>query len=186
MEISLLKALLSNISSFLNLSSFEKINSEPVQKYYQRAEEILKLLKPILNAIIDSEVTSDEVLIKAFEGLGLSIEELREQCDSWQPLLSKVYFVLQVESLISKIRNPSLEIVQFLKCSHLHLPDELSSASLEHCLQKIKHVGYEQTSSVIREAIRDQVDSVGPSSEILAKIAENLSLGSNQEILIEA
>ncbi|MBA0860283.1 hypothetical protein Goshw_016031 [Gossypium schwendimanii] len=93
MEISLLKALLSNISSFLNLSSFEKINSEPVQKYYQRAEEILKLLKPILNAIIDSEVTSDEVLIKAFEGLGLSIEELREQCDSWQPLLSKVYFV---------------------------------------------------------------------------------------------
>ncbi|MBA0832546.1 hypothetical protein Goarm_016934, partial [Gossypium armourianum] len=186
MEISLLKALLSNISSFLNLSSFEKINSEPVQKYYQRAEEILKLLKPILNAIIDSEVTSDEVLIKAFEGLGLSIEELREQCDSWQPLLSKVYFVLQVESLISKIRNPSLDIVQFLKCSHLHLPDELSSASLEHCLQKIKHVGYEQTSSVIREAIRDQVDSVGPSSEILAKIAENLSLGSNQEILIEA
>ncbi|MBA0686817.1 hypothetical protein Goari_014394, partial [Gossypium aridum] len=147
MEISLLKALLSNISSFLNLSSFEKINSEPVQKYYQRAEEILKLLKPILNAIIDSEVTSDEVFIKAFEGLGLSIQELREQCDSWQPLLSKVYF---------------------------------------HCLQKIKHVGYEQTSSVIREAIRDQVDSVGPSSEILAKIAENLSLGSNQEILIEA
>ncbi|TYI02092.1 hypothetical protein ES332_A11G247100v1 [Gossypium tomentosum] len=186
MEISLLKALLSNISSFLNLSSFEKINSEPVQKYYQRAEEMLKLLKPILNSIIDSEVTSDEVLIKAFEGLGLSIEELREQCDSWQPLLSKVYFVLQVESLISKIRNPSLDIVQFLKCSHLHLPDELSSASLEHCLQKIKHVGYEQTSSVIREAIRDQVDSVGPSSEILAKIAENLSLRSNQEILIEA
>ena len=93
MEISLLKALLSNISSFLSLSSFENINSEPVQKYYQRAEEILKLLKPILNAIVDSEITSDEVLTKAFEGLGLSIEELREQFESWQPLLSKVYFV---------------------------------------------------------------------------------------------
>ncbi|KAE8735881.1 U-box domain-containing protein 4 [Hibiscus syriacus] len=185
MEISLLKALLTSISSVLNLSSSEKINSEPVQKYYQRAEEILKLLKPILNAIVDSEITSDEVLSKAFEGLGLYIEELREQCDSWQPLSSKVYFVLQVDSLISKIHNSSLDIVQFLRLSHQHLPDELSSASLEHNLQKIKHVGYEQTSSIIREAIRDQVDSVGPSSEILAKIAENLSLRSNQEILIE-
>ncbi|EOX91593.1 hypothetical protein QUC31_003197 [Theobroma cacao] len=186
MEISLLKALLSNISSFLNLSSSENINSEPVQKYYQRAEEVLKLLKPILNAIVDSEITSDEVLSKAFEGLGLSVEELREQFESWQPLLSKVYFVLQVESLISNIRNSSLDIFQFLKSSHQQLPDELSSASLEHCLQKIKHVGYEQTSSVIREAIRDQVDSVGPSSEMLVKIAESLSLSSNQEILIEA
>ncbi|XWS33537.1 hypothetical protein CRYUN_Cryun22dG0091700 [Craigia yunnanensis] len=186
MEISLLKALISNISSFLNLSSFENINLEPVQNYYQRAEEILKLLKPILNAIVDSEITSDEVLTKAFEGLGLSIEELTEQFESWQPLFSKVYFVLQVESLISKIRNSCLDIFQFLKSSYQRLPDELSSASLEHCLQKIKLVGYEQTSSVIREAIRDQVDSVGPSSEILVKMAESLSLRSNQEILIEA
>ncbi|GMI68798.1 plant U-box 4 [Hibiscus trionum] len=186
MEISLLKTLLSNISSFLNLSSSENINSEPVQKYYQRTEEILKLLKPILGAIVDSEITSDEVLSKAFEGLSLSIEELREQFKSWQPLLSKVYFVLQVESLISKFRNSSLDVFQFLKSSHQHLPDELSSTSLEHCLQKIKHVPYEQASSVIREAIRDQVDSVGPSSDIIVKIAEHLSLRSNQEILIEA
>ncbi|KAK8673948.1 hypothetical protein V6N13_112257 [Hibiscus sabdariffa] len=186
MEISLLNALLSNISLFLNLSSSENINSEPVQKYYQRTEEIIKLLKPILSAIVDSEIISDEVLSKAFEGLSLSIEELREQFESWQPLLSKVYFVLQVESLISKLRNSSLDVFQFLKSSHQHLPDELSSTSLEHCLQKIKHVAYEQASSIIREAIRDQVDSVGPSLDIVVKIAENLSLRSNQEILIEA
>lgn len=111
MEISLLKALLSNISSFLNLSSSENINSEPVQKYYQRAEEVLKLLKPILNAIVDSEITSDEVLSKAFEGLGLSVEELREQFESWQPLLSKVYFVsyklyFQFTSLLCNFCSP--------------------------------------------------------------------------------
>ncbi|MBA0824450.1 hypothetical protein Goarm_021122, partial [Gossypium armourianum] len=163
------------------------INSEPVQKYYQRAEEILKLLKPIiLNAIVDSEIISDEVLDKAFEELGLSVEELREQFESWQPLSSKVYFVLQVEALISRIQNSSLEIFQSLKSSNQHLPDELSSASLEHCLQKIKHVGYKQISSLIREAVRDQVDSVGLSSEILMKIFESLSLNSNQEILVEA
>ncbi|XP_048232541.1 U-box domain-containing protein 4 isoform X2 [Ricinus communis] len=50
----------------------------------------------------------------------------------------------------------------------------------------MKQMGYEQTSSVVREAIRDQVEDVGPSSDILVKIAEILSLRSNQEILIEA
>lgn len=47
-------------------------------------------------------------------------------------------------------------------------------------------MGYEQTSSIVKYAIRDQVEGVGPSSEILVKIAESLSLMSNQEILIEA
>jgi hypothetical protein len=57
---------------------------------------------------------------------------------------------------------------------------------LQHCVQKIKPKGYEQMSSIIKEAIRDQMEGVGPSSEILVKIAESLSLRSNQEILIEA
>ncbi|MBA0643371.1 hypothetical protein Goklo_027670 [Gossypium klotzschianum] len=74
------------------------------------------------------------------------------------------YTVLQVESLISKIQNSSLDI---------HIPE-------------IKHVGYEQESSVIKEAVWDRVGSVGPSSEILVRIAESLSLNSNMEILIEA
>ncbi|PPS08367.1 hypothetical protein GOBAR_AA12264 [Gossypium barbadense] len=187
MEMSLLETLLRDISSFLNLSSSENINSEPVQKYYQGAEEILKVLKPIiLNAIFDSEITSDEVLSKAFKELGVSVEELLQQFERWQPLSSKAYFVLQVESLISEIRNSCLDIFRVLKSSHQHLPYELSSASLELHLQKIKHVEYEQTSSVIKEAKRDQVGNFGPSSEILLRIAESLSLNSNMEVLIEA
>ncbi|MBA0793867.1 hypothetical protein Gohar_018248, partial [Gossypium harknessii] len=184
---SLLETLLRDISFFLNFSSSENINSEPVQKYYQGAGEILKVLKPIiLNAIFDSEITSDEVLSKAFEELGVSVEELLQQFERWQPLSSKAYFVLQVESLISEIRNSCLDIFRVLKSSHQRLPYELSSASLELHLQKIKHVGYEQTSSVIKEAKRDQVGNFGPSSEILLRIAESLSLNSNMEILIEA
>lgn len=93
MEISLLKALLNSISSFFLLSSSDNINSEPVLKYYQKAEEILKLLKPILDVIVDSKIASDEVLIKAFEELSQSVEGLRELFENWQPLSSKVYFV---------------------------------------------------------------------------------------------
>lgn len=93
MEISLLKVLLRNISSFLQLSSFDNINLDIIQKYYQRAEEILKVLKPILDAIVDSEITSDEVINKAFEEFGQSLDELGELIENWQSLSSKVYFV---------------------------------------------------------------------------------------------
>ncbi|KAJ9177328.1 hypothetical protein P3X46_012561 [Hevea brasiliensis] len=186
MEISLLKALLNNISCFLCLSSIDNLSLDLVQKYWQKAEEILKLLKPILDAIVDSEIASDEVLNKAFHELGQSVDELRDLFENWQPLSSKVYFVLQNESLILKIRTLGLDFFQLLKSSHEHLPDELSSSSLEYCSQKIKQMGYEQISSIVREAIRDQVESDGSSSEILVKIAEGLSLRSNQEILIEA
>ncbi|MBA0581795.1 hypothetical protein Gorai_023965, partial [Gossypium raimondii] len=98
------------------------------------------MLKPIiLNAIVDSEIISDEVLDKAFEELGLFVEELREQFESCQPLSGKVYFVLQVEALISRIQNSCLDIFQYLKSSDQHLPDELSSTSLEAmALEKLK------------------------------------------------
>uniref|UniRef100_A0A5B7AXU0 RING-type E3 ubiquitin transferase n=1 Tax=Davidia involucrata TaxID=16924 RepID=A0A5B7AXU0_DAVIN len=186
MEISLLKVLLNNISCFFHLSSHDNINCAPVQKYYQKIEEILKLLKPVLDAIIDAEIASEEPLHKAFAGFSQSVDELRELFENWHPLMSKVYFVLQVESLISKIRTSGLEIFELLKSSDRRLPDELNAASLELCAQKIKQMGYEQTSAVITKAIRDQVEVSEPSSESLAKFADCLSLRSNQELLIEA
>ncbi|KAL5556853.1 hypothetical protein UlMin_039089 [Ulmus minor] len=162
------------------------MHPEPVPKYYQRAEEILKLLKTVLDAIIDSEIASNEVLKKSFEELGHSIDDLKEQFENWQPLSSKVYFVLQVESLISKIRTSGSDIFQLLKSSYQGLPDELDSVFLEQCIQKIQYTGHEQMSKVFKEAIKDQEEGGGPSSETLVKIAENLSLKSNQEIFIEA
>ena len=93
MEISLLKRLLNKISLFLLLSSHDNIDPEPGRKYYQRIEEILKLLKPILSTIIDSEIASDELLNKAFEELGRSVDDLRELFENCHPLMSKVYFV---------------------------------------------------------------------------------------------
>ncbi|XP_057745067.1 U-box domain-containing protein 4 isoform X1 [Arachis stenosperma] len=186
MEISLLKMLVNGISSFLNLSFSGNINSEPISKYYQKAEEILRLLKPIIDAIAHSELASDEVLSKIFEELGHAIDELREHIENWHLLSSKVYFAMQVEPLISRIRTLGLNIFQQLKVSQQCLPDELSSEHLEHCVQKLKHLGHEEVSAVIKEAITEQREGLGPSSEVLAKIADSLGLKSNQEVLIEA
>lgn len=102
MEIKLLKVLVNSISSFFRLSARENLNSQPVQKYYQKIEEILKLVKPVLDAIIDTEVTSDEKLQKAFTGLGNAVEDLRKLFENWQPLMSKIYFVC-VEILFLQI-----------------------------------------------------------------------------------
>ncbi|TKY47235.1 U-box domain-containing protein 4 [Spatholobus suberectus] len=186
MEISLLKMIVNGISSFLHLSFSGNMNSEPVSKYYQKAEEILKLLKPIIDAIINSELASDEVLSKILEEIGHAVNELKEHVENWHLLSSKVYFVMQVEPLISKIHTSGLNIFQQLKASQHCLPDELSSEHLQHCSQKLKLLGHEETSSAIKEAITEQLENVGPSSEVLAKIADSLGLRSNQEVLIEA
>lgn len=93
MEISLLKAILNNISSFFSLLSCDNINLEPAPKYYRKSEEILKLLKMPLDLVVDSEIASNETLKRPFEELGQCVDDLREQFQNWPPLSSKVYFV---------------------------------------------------------------------------------------------
>ncbi|XP_027931532.1 U-box domain-containing protein 4 isoform X1 [Vigna unguiculata] len=186
MEISLLKMIVNGISSFLHLSISGNKSSEPVSKYYQKAEEILKLLKPIIDEIVNSELASDEMLNKILEEIGLAVNELKEHVENWHLLSSKVYFVMQVEPLISRIRTSGLNIFQQLKVSQYSLPDELSSEDLQQCSHKLKLLGHEETSSVIKEAITAQLEYAGPSPEVLTKIADRLGLMSNQDVLIEA
>ncbi|KAL7189904.1 hypothetical protein ACSBR1_039528 [Camellia fascicularis] len=150
---------------------------KPAQKYYQNIEEILKLLRPVLDAIFDADIMSEESLQKAFAEMGHSVNELRELFENWHPLRSKIYFVLQVESLISKTRASGVEIFELLKSSDQHLPI---------FVQKIKQIGLEQTTAIINKAIREQADGSVPGSESLAKFADCLFLRSNQELLIEA
>lgn len=182
----MLKALLKNISSFFRLSSRENINFKPFERYYDKIEEILKLLKPVLDAIIVSEISSNEMLQKAFSGLSQSVDELTELFENWHPLLSKIYFVLQVESYIVKARNCGVDIFELLESSDECLPAGFSSSSLEDLAQKIKRTGFDQISVIITKAIRDQGEGSEPSSDIITKISDSLSLKSNQEILIEA
>ncbi|KAI7728319.1 hypothetical protein M8C21_021245, partial [Ambrosia artemisiifolia] len=185
MEISLLKALLKNISSFFNLRCHENKTSELVQKYYQKIEELLKLIKPVLESVVVAEVASDESLQKIFAGLSQSVDELRELLENCHPLMSKVYFVMQVESLFAKVQARSLELFELLKSSN-GLPDELSSSSLERCIQKIKPMGYEKAAATLSKVIRDHSEGSEPSADNRAKIADFLNLKSNQELLIEA
>ncbi|KAI4330751.1 hypothetical protein MLD38_029008 [Melastoma candidum] len=185
MKISALKALLNDIALYFHLSSSDAICIEPAPRYYKKVEEILRLMKPILDAIAGTGLDSDGMLNKDFEEINQSVEELRLSLESWQPLSSKIYFIIQTELLISKMHSCCLDILQLLS-SNESLTEELSSASLEHCIQKIKHMVQDQASPLIAEALRNQEDGIGPTSSALAKIAENMCLKSNKDILIEA
>lgn len=182
MEISLLKALLKNISSFLHLSHLDNGHSEIVKKYYITIEELLKLIKPVLESIIDTPVASDESLQKELAGISQSVDELKELFEDCHPLMSKVYFVLKVESLFTKVQTHCLEIFELLHQLSSEEHVELSPASVE----KIKHIGYEKPSAIVSKAIREQVEGSDPSSDTRSKIADLLSLKTNQELLIEA
>ncbi|KAL8246993.1 hypothetical protein R6Q59_008209 [Mikania micrantha] len=184
MEMSLLKSLLKNISTFLHLSCQDSKCCEIVKKYYIKSEQVLKLIKPVLESIIDADVVSDQSLEKEFAGMSESVDELREVLEDFHPLMSKVYFVLKAESSFTKVQTHGLDILDLLQSCE-GLPVELSSASLEHCVQKIKHLGYEKPSAAISKAIKDQVEGNEPSSDIRSEIADLLSLKSNQELLIE-
>ncbi|CAI0430342.1 unnamed protein product [Linum tenue] len=89
--------------------------------------------------------------------------------------------VLQTEPLLSKIRSLGLDIFQFLKSANDHLLEELSLSYIEVPFSCILHDFF------LLEFFKDQEEGVVTTdSEILVKIAESLSLRTNQEILLEA
>lgn len=93
MEVSWLRVLLDNISSYLTLSSMDDLSSNPALKYYTRGEEISNLLKPVLENLIDSDAAPSELLNNGFEELAQYCDELREQFESWQPLSTRIFYV---------------------------------------------------------------------------------------------
>lgn len=93
MEISLTNVVLNSISSFSDLSSHDNVTYEPALKYYRKVEEILKLLKPVLDVVFDAGIASEERFQKAFAELGHSVNELKEIFGNFHPLTSKIYFV---------------------------------------------------------------------------------------------
>lgn len=119
MEISKLKALLKNISGLFHLSSRENLSFEPVQKYYHKVEEMMKVIKLVLDAIVDTDIASDELLQESFASLEDWVDELRDIFETWHPLMSKVYFVCSLSP-----PPPSLSLSPFLPPS-LSLPPPL-------------------------------------------------------------
>ncbi|KAL5977288.1 hypothetical protein ACLOJK_021634 [Asimina triloba] len=191
MEISWIMMLLDGICQFSSLSSCNCVHADLVQKYYKMIDGILNLLKPILNEIVDSKIDLDEQFNKLLEEFDASINEAAKLVESWNQMTSKVYFmlclqVLEIESLLTKIQTSGLEICKQAKSLLQSLSEVSDATSDQHCLEKIQNIRPEQISDAIKETMKNLQQNTTPSSEILAKIADSLSLKTNQELLLEA
>uniref|UniRef100_A0A0E0JRW0 RING-type E3 ubiquitin transferase n=2 Tax=Oryza punctata TaxID=4537 RepID=A0A0E0JRW0_ORYPU len=168
-------SLLNSISNFRVLSSSKASKTELVKKYCQTIDGILDHLEMALNRAFPQIIPDDE-LSKVLEELGATINEATELVGGWNQMMSKIYFVIQVDSIIAK-----MQIYVFELCQIVNSLMQIESMHLED----LEHDSCEKNSDVIREASRALAGEVMPNSEELGKIQTTLSLSTNQELLME-
>ncbi|URD75494.1 U-box domain-containing protein [Musa troglodytarum] len=170
-----------SITKFGHVSSSSNVKPALVQKYCQIIDQILEHFKSVCDEIAASEISLDEQLVKGLEELDALVNEAREHVMSWYPLMSKIYFVLQIETIVMKICTSALRICQ-LVTPLLQSPIDSTTAK---CIEETEYMNKEQISVTIEKAIRDQTEKDMPRPEHLDMISNSLSLSSNQELLAE-
>lgn len=84
------KCLANSISRFIHLVSCQNVKLMPIQKDYKIVAGILKILKPVLDDVLDYECISDEMLCKECEELDMAVNMAREFVEDWSPKMSKI------------------------------------------------------------------------------------------------
>ncbi|KAK8981150.1 hypothetical protein V6N11_059835 [Hibiscus sabdariffa] len=185
----------SNVHQDLCLFCFASLN--PLQQkrsdghnlgemsYQQNMVVVLKLLKPLLDDVIDCEIPSDEDLCKECEELDMLVNEAREFMENWSPKMSKIHMVIQREPFLIKMQSSSLQICHILYKSLQSSPSTSSITSVQHCIREIKCLKQERLTEHIGEALRSLKDGVIPCTDHLVKVIKSLNLTSNRELLKE-
>ncbi|XP_020573975.1 U-box domain-containing protein 4-like [Phalaenopsis equestris] len=181
MELSSIKILLNSISCFGLLSSSNAIKAEIVKRYCQKIDEILMLLKLVLEEAVLYEIIPDAKLTEVLIQLDSIVNEASELLRSWHETMSKVYFVIQNEPKITKIQTLAVMACQQLKSSY---PSAISAENVGTFTKKIESVHHEKISDKIKVLIENHIKTPFW-SENLEKISNFLSLSSNEELLME-
>ncbi|KDO60475.1 hypothetical protein CISIN_1g004078mg [Citrus sinensis] len=180
------RCLINSISRFIHLVSCQTIKLKPIQKDYKTMAGALKLLKPLLDEVVDYKIPLDEVLNKECEELDMVVNEAREFMENWSPKMSKIFSVLHSEPLMMKIQSSSLEICHILYRLLQSSPSNSSMSAVQHCMQEIHCLKQERIMEHITKAMRGLQDDTIRCTDHLVKIIESLGLTSNQELLKES
>lgn len=90
MDTTSVSCLINSISRFVHLLSCLPLKTMPTQKEYRNIASSLKLLKRILDNVVDSKVSSDEILCKECEELDVAVNEARDYIENWSPKMSMI------------------------------------------------------------------------------------------------
>lgn len=89
MDIQSIKCVINSISRFIHLVSCQTTKM-PAQQSYRIMASSLKLLKRVLDDVVDYNILPDVVLCKEYEELDIAVNEAREFMERWSPKMSKI------------------------------------------------------------------------------------------------
>ncbi|XP_057509885.1 U-box domain-containing protein 3-like [Actinidia eriantha] len=186
MDTTSVRCVVNSISRFVHLVSCQTIKTVPTQKSCRNMASLLKLLKPVLDNVVDDKIPLDEGLYKECEELDIAVNEAREFVESWSSKMSKICSVLKSEELVMKIQRSSLDICRIV-CQLLQSPPSSSCfTGVQHCMQELQCLKLERVSEFIEEALKSQSEGRVPPSEQLTRIIQSLGLTAYQELLKES
>lgn len=93
MDTKSVRCLINSISRFIHLVSCQTLKPMPIQKDCRNMVGLLKLLKPVLDDVVNCKIPSDEILFKECEELDMAVNEAREFVENWCPKMSKIFSV---------------------------------------------------------------------------------------------
>ncbi|XP_024024668.1 U-box domain-containing protein 3 isoform X1 [Morus notabilis] len=180
------KCLTNSISRFIHLVSCQNVKPTTIQKDYRTVAAVLKLLKPVLDEVLDYEMLSDEILCKECEELDMAVNMAREFMEDWSPKMSKICSVLRSEPLLMKIQSSLFMICCSLRRLLQSSPPNSSLTAIQQGMQEIQSLKQERIAKHIEEGMRSQRNNVFLCTKSLTKVIELLGLTSSQELLKES
>ncbi|KAI3984817.1 hypothetical protein MKX01_039434 [Papaver californicum] len=186
MEKNSLRCLINTISRFSLLVACHTMESAIIERDYVNMVGLLKLLKSVLDEIVDSSVPLDANLVKEPEELDVIVNEAREFLEKWCLKMSKAVSVLHSEPLAVKVRSSTLEIISILCRLLRSSPLGSHLLAIQKSMQEFQYQEHDRISLVIEETLGDQRENLLPYAEHLIRIMRALSLTSNQEFSLSS
>ncbi|KAL5220612.1 hypothetical protein ABZP36_025325 [Zizania latifolia] len=151
---------------------------EPIQKYCQNVCDISSTVDPLIEDLCESP---EEQLNDVLKELGTAINEALRLIGNWHQTTNKIYFVWQIESVISDIQGCSLQLCQLVNSL---LPSLTGRACI--CIEKLQDINYEHMFDFVNEVAMELAETDSASPENLSRLSSSLSLSTNLELYMEA
>ncbi|CAN1270457.1 U-box domain-containing protein 3 [Linum perenne] len=181
-----ISCLVNSISRFILLVSCQTRIHAIIQKDYRNMVMVLKYLKPVLDDVVDYELTSAEILYQECEELDAAVNEAREFIETWSPKMSKIRSVQKSGALLMEIQRSSLEICHILCMLLQSAPNETDTTGIQNCMQELQSLKQESLTLYIEEALTTPRNDNGPCSDHVMKVIGSFNLTSNRDLLKES
>ncbi|KAG2328982.1 hypothetical protein Bca4012_021400 [Brassica carinata] len=172
------RCLLNTISRYLHLVACQTIRYNPIQTCIGNVVHLLRLLKQILDELVDCKTPpDDDCLNSACEDLDSVVNQAREFLEDWSPKLSKLFGVFHCELLLEKVQACSLEITRILVQSSPVTSDVQGVMQEMECFKQERSL-----TEHMKNALENQTDD----NDDLDIIIQMMGLVSNQDLLKES